>query len=65
MAAVVVGDLGTAMSHEHNAQRVQSLQNTEKNSSRGYCHAIYMLTRLRRQSQVFFFFQEFSCPVWQ
>lgn len=37
----------------------QGLQNTEKNSSRGYCHAIYMLTRLRRQSQVFlwvFFF---------
>lgn len=53
----------------------QSLQNTEKNSSRGYCHAIYMLTRLRRQSQVplrVFFFSffsfllfHFSRPVWQ
>lgn len=47
----------------------QSLQNTEKNSSRGYCHAIYMLTRLRRQSQVssslFFFSVCFSRPGWQ
>lgn len=27
-----------------------------------YCHAIYMLTRLRQQCQVL---QQFPCPVWQ
>lgn len=55
--------LSIAMSHKHNAHRVPKFTKHWKNSSRGYCHAIYMLTRLRRQSQVslrvFFFLFSF------
>lgn len=58
--------LGIAMSHKHNAHRVHKVYKTlKKIPSRGYCHAINMLTRLRRQSRVSLslFFSFFKCPV--
>lgn len=56
-----VRDLGTALSHKHNAQGVYK---TSKFLLQ-YCHAIYMLTRLRQQVFQEFSFFFFPCPVWQ